>query len=97
MPELHILEDAQPEEKIRKLIAGVRIAKAEINQVQFELNMKITELQLKLQSTNPSVVREQCKAAINEGMATLDATVANFTTLFEQAMELVTNLQEDPN
>lgn len=30
-------------------------------------------------------------------MTTLDATVADFTKLFEQAMELVTNLQEDPN
>jgi len=47
--ELHIPEGAQPEEKIRKLATGVHEAKAEVNRVQFELNMKITELQLKWQ------------------------------------------------
>lgn len=30
-------------------------------------------------------------------MATLDAIVTDCATLFEQAMELMTNLQEDPN
>lgn len=59
--------------------------------------MKITELQLKLQRTTPPEVWEQRRAAIKEEMATLDATVVDCTTLFEQAMELVTNLQEDPN
>lgn len=42
-------------------------------------------------------VREKHRVTIKEGMATLDATVIDFTTLFEQAMELVTTLQEDPN
>jgi len=75
MPELHIPEDAQPEAKIRKLAAGLREAKAEVGRVQFELNMKITELQLKFQPTTPPEVREQHGAAIREGMATLDATI----------------------
>ena len=34
---------------------------------------------------------------IKEGMDTLDATVTDYAALFEKAMELVTNLQEDLN
>lgn len=30
LPELHILEDAQPEAKIQKLVVGIRDAKAEV-------------------------------------------------------------------
>ena len=59
--------------------------------------MKITELQLKLQPTTPPEVCEQRGAAIKEGMATLDATVTDYAALFEKAMELVTNMQEDLN
>eukprot|EP00253_Pinus_taeda_P014921 PITA_14921 len=57
--------------------------------------MKVVELQLKLKT--PPEAQQQCKIAIKEGVATLNATVTNCATLFEQAMELVTNLQEDLN
>ena len=50
-----------------------------------------------MQPTTPLEVREQCGVAIKEGMATLDATFTDCATLFDQAMELLTNLQEDPN
>lgn len=83
MPELHISEDAQPEAKIKKLAASVCEAKVEVGRVQFELNMKIIKLQLKLQPTTPSEVWEQCEATIKEGMTTLDAIVIDCTTLFE--------------
>ena len=53
VPELHILEDTQPEANIRKLAAGVCEAKEEVGKVTFEFNMKIVELQLKLQPTTP--------------------------------------------
>jgi len=57
--------------------------------------MKIAELQLNLYPTRPPEVREQCRVAIKEGMATLDATVTNCGMLFDQVMELLTTLQED--
>jgi len=44
--ELHIPKDAQLEVKVRKLAAGVHKEKSDISQVQFQLNMKITKLQL---------------------------------------------------
>lgn len=59
--------------------------------------MKIAELQLKLQPTTLPEVREHYEAAIKEGMATLDATVTDYVALFEQAIELMTNLQEHSN
>lgn len=69
--------------KIKKLVTVVRETKAEVHWVQFELNMKITEMQLKMQPTTPSEMWEQRRAAIKEGMATLDATFADCLTLFE--------------
>ena len=52
--ELHIPEEAPLEAKIIKLVMGVRDAKIEVARVQFELNMKITELELRSQpSTLP--------------------------------------------
>lgn len=71
---------------------GIRDAKAEVERVQFELNMEIIELQLKSQPSTPLEVREQCGVAIKEGMATVDVVVVDCTTLFEQEMELVTTL-----
>lgn len=97
VPELHILDDAQLEAKIRKLATDVREAKEKVRRVTFEFNLKIAKLQLKLQPTTPLEVQEQHRVEIKEGMATLDATVTDCVALFEQSMELVTNLQEDLN
>ena len=44
VPEFHIPEEASLEAKIRKLVSGMHDAKAKMAGVQFELNMKITEL-----------------------------------------------------
>jgi len=52
--ELHIPKEALLEAKIRKFSMGVRDANEEVARVQFQLNMKITELELKSQhSTLP--------------------------------------------
>ena len=59
---------------------------------RFELNMKIIELQLKLQHTTLPEVKEQHGATIKEGMATLDAIVTICAMMFKQTMEIVTNL-----
>lgn len=95
--ELHIPEEAPLEAKIRKLAAGVRNAKIEVARVQFELNMKITELELKSQPSTPLEVREQREVVVKDAIANIDAAVVDCTMLFEQAMEIVTTLQEDPN
>jgi len=42
-------------------------------------------------------VREQCEASIKDGVTIVDVAVADFTALFEQSIEAVTLLQEDPN
>ena len=51
MSDLHILEDAQMEDKIRKLAIWVREENEEIQGVQFNFNMKIMEFHLKLQGS----------------------------------------------
>lgn len=59
--------------------------------------MNIAKLQLNFQPTTPHEVWEQHGVTIKEGMATLDSRVTDYATLFDQAMELLTNPQEDPN
>lgn len=83
VPELHIPEDAQVDAKIRKLAAGVQEARAESGRVNFEFNMKIAELELKLQPMNFPEVWEQCRITIKEGITTLDTTVTDCVTLFD--------------
>ena len=97
VPELHIPEETLLEAKIRKLAACVHDAKTEMTKAQFELNLKITELELNAQPSTPPEVREQCEAAVKDAAATVDAAVEDCTTLSEQSMEVVTTLQKDPN
>jgi len=63
-----------------------------VARVQFELNMKSMELQLKSQPSTLPEVREQHGATIKEGMDIVDAIVVDCTTLFELVMEFVTTL-----
>lgn len=63
---------------------------------QFELNMKITELEINSQPSTLPEVREQREVAVKEGIATVDAAMADCTTLFEKTMEVMMILEEDP-
>lgn len=81
--ELHIPKEVLLEAKIRKLAAGMGDAKVEVARVQFEMNMKITELELKSQPSTPPAVIEQDKVAIKDGVSTVDVAVVDYTALFE--------------
>jgi len=80
------------EAKIKKLVAGVHDAKIEVARFQFELNLKIIELEFKSHPMTPLEVREHREAIVKDGLATVDAAVVDYTTLFEQAMEVVMTL-----
>lgn len=67
-------------------------SKTEVAKVQFELNLKITELELKSYPSTPPYVREQREAIVKDGVAAVDATVVDCTVLFEQYMEIITTL-----
>lgn len=47
IPELGILDDEPIHVRIQKLATGVRDARTELEKVQFDLNLKIAELQLR--------------------------------------------------
>lgn len=79
--ELHIHEGAPMEANIWKLVAGVRDAQIEIAKVQFELNLKITEIKLRAQPSTPPEVREQCEVAVKNAVAAVDTTVEDFIVL----------------
>lgn len=96
LPELKILE-ATSMENIQKLTCVVKESKDVIAKFQFELQLQIPQLELKLQPMTPPKVREKRRATIKEGTETLEDAVKGCTEMFEQAMELWTSLQEDPN
>jgi len=75
----------------------VKASKEEIGKVHFELQLHISKLQLKLQPTTVLKVREYHEVVIKEEMATLQAAFKGYIQLFENAMELWTSPQEDPN
>lgn len=83
--------------RIWKLTAGVHDARTELAKVQFELNLKITELDLRAQPLTPPEVKEQREATIKNVVTTVDAAVNYCTALFEQLLEVFSSLQEDPN
>ena len=62
--ELQILAEVASGEKIQKIVATVKESQAEIGNVRFELQLQISELQLKLHPTTPLEFREQFEAAI---------------------------------
>jgi len=57
--ELNIPEDVPVDARIRKLTEGVHDARTELAKVQFELNLKITQLELRAQPSTLPEVREQ--------------------------------------
>jgi len=97
VPELGIPEDEPMDVRIRKLTAGVHEARTELEKVQFELNLKIVELELKAQPSTLPEVREQRDTTVKDIVVVVDSAVKDCTALFEQSLEVVTILQEDPN
>lgn len=59
VPELAIPEEKLVEVCISKLATGVRDTQTEMAWVQLELNLQITELQLRAQPSTPPKVKEQ--------------------------------------
>jgi len=94
--ELDIPDDEPVDVWIQKLTARVRNARIELAKVQFDLNLNIAELQLKAQPSTPLEVREKHKRDVEDAIVVVNNSVKECTTLFEQVLEVVTNLQEDP-
>lgn len=96
LPQLQILADMISTDKIQKIVVIVKESQAEMNKDRFELQLQILKLELKLQTTTPSEVREKRRAIIKEEMVTSDAIVKGCTQLFEQTTKLWNSLHEDP-
>jgi len=58
LPQLQILAEVTSVEKIQKLASLVKEWKEEIGKVCFNIQLKISEIQLKMQPTTPSEVKE---------------------------------------
>jgi len=81
--ELDIPKDASVDVRIRKLTVGVREERTELSKLQFELNLKITELELRAQPSTPLEVKEQRTTAVKDAVAAVDVAVKDCTALFE--------------
>lgn len=75
----------------------MRDAKTQMEKVQFELNLKIIDIELNSQPSTPLETKEQCEATVKDVVATIDVAVADCIVLFKQSMDVITTLQEDPN
>ena len=64
---------------------------------QLELNLQIAEMQLKAQPSTPLEIIEQRASTIAAGLEEIGGEVRDYTGMFKQALEVLTNLQEDPN
>ena len=94
--ELAIPADILVEVRIHKLVVGVREAREEMTKVQLELNLQIVELWLKTHPSIPPEVREQRATATIAGLQEIRGVVWDCTNMFEEALEVLTTLQEDP-
>ena len=65
--------------------------------VQLELNLQIAELRLKAQPSTPLEVREQHVSVIQIGLEEIGRAVQDCTGMLDQAFDVLTSLQEDPN
>lgn len=68
VPEFSIPIEAPTKVPIRRLAARVCKARDQMDNVQLELNLQITKLQLKAQPSTPPEVREECASTITSGM-----------------------------
>lgn len=83
--------------QIHSLATGVREDREETTKVQLELNLQIAKLRLKTQPSTPPEVREQCPSAITLGLEEMGSVVRDCTNMLEDALEVLTTLQEDAN
>ena len=81
--ELAILEEEPVKVHVRKLATGVRDARTEMARIQLEMNLQITELQLKAHPSTPQEVKEQRAIVVTEAIAVVDSAVAHCTQHFE--------------
>jgi len=82
--------------RVRKLVAGVCDTHTKLEKVKLELNLKIIELQLKAQPSTPPEIKEQHESTVRYTITAVDSTIKDCTIVFEQSLEVVTSLQEDP-
>ena len=95
--ELAIPADLPVEVQIHTLETIVREDREETTKIQLELNLQIIELQLKVQPSTPPEVREQLVGAITTRLEGMGGLVWDCTSMLEEALEVITTLQEDPN
>lgn len=65
--------------------------------MQLELNLQIAKLQMKAQPATPLEVKEQRVSTIQTGLAEIGRVVQDGTDMLDQAFDVLTSLQEDPN
>lgn len=63
-----------------------------MTKLQLELNLQITELQLRAQPSTPLEVREQCARAITAGLEEIGGAVQDYTRMLEESLGVLTTL-----
>lgn len=92
VPELAILEGELVKVSIHKLAIWMHNARIEMVRVQLELNLEITELQVKAQPSTLSEVKDQRANTVIEAIAMVDSAVADYTQAFEKLFKVLMSL-----
>lgn len=92
-----VLAKLPTSEQVHRLATRVRKAREETKKVQLELNLQIAELRLKEQLSTPPEVKNQCTHTIQMGLEQIIQVTQCCTRMLEQALTILTHLQEDPN
>jgi len=83
VPELDIQAEELVEVCVHKLAIGVCDARAEMARVQLELNLQITELQLRAQPSTLREVREQRTTMVTTTIAVIDSAMIDCMQIFK--------------
>lgn len=96
VPKLAIAAEELAEVRIQILASRVHEGKEEMAKVQLELNLQISELQLKVQPSTPPEVKEKDTSTSTKGIADTNSAVKEYTKLFESFKD-PTTLHEEPD
>lgn len=92
IPKLSVSAVFPTVEKVHQLVAGVRKALEEVSKFQLELNLQISELQLKVHLSTPLEVREQRARTIQMDLEKIGQATQDCTRLLEYAFTMLMNV-----
>lgn len=88
VPDVDVCEEESTKDNVTKLGLVVKQSKKKIVDVQFENEVNINELQLKLQLAMPLEVHQWREIELKTWMASISTTLEDYGNLLEESMQI---------